>query len=149
MKEAFAAALDEPVDRAVLLPGGASKEAWAVDAGGRELLIRRAAGMALEPRIEGVDLERIVTWFDTGGVLRLSGEESSETGLKAFATVDGLMDAVRAMNLPEGHRPGVAFGACELVLEGLAAQKRISRNEDDGSWGRARPERRRPRTIDD
>ena len=44
MKEAFAAALDEPVDRAVLLPGGASKEAWAVDAGGRELLIRRAAG---------------------------------------------------------------------------------------------------------
>jgi magnesium chelatase subunit I len=112
-------------------------------------LIRRAAGMTLEPRIEGVDLERIVTWFDTGGVLRLSGEEASETGLKAFATVDGLLDAVRAMNLPEVHRPGVAFGACELVLEGLAAQKRISRNEDDGSWGRARPERRRPRTIDD
>jgi aminoglycoside phosphotransferase (APT) family kinase protein len=44
VKEAFAAALGEPVERAVLLPGGASKEAWAVDAGGRELLIRRAAG---------------------------------------------------------------------------------------------------------
>ncbi|MBA3427446.1 MAG: phosphotransferase family protein [Actinobacteria bacterium] len=44
MKEAFAAALGEPVERAVLLAGGASKEAWAVDAGGRELLIRRAAG---------------------------------------------------------------------------------------------------------
>ncbi len=112
-------------------------------------LIRRAAGATLEPRIEGVDLERIVTWFDTGGVLRLSGEEASETGLKAFATVDGLLDAVRAMNPPEGHRPGVAFGACELVLEGLAAQKRISRNEDDGSWGRARPERRRPKSFDD
>jgi aminoglycoside phosphotransferase (APT) family kinase protein len=42
--DAFAAALGEPVERAVLLPGGASKEAWAVDAGGRELLIRRAAG---------------------------------------------------------------------------------------------------------
>ena len=44
MKEAFAAALDAPVERAVLLAGGASKEAWAVDADGRELLIRRAAG---------------------------------------------------------------------------------------------------------
>ena len=44
MKDAFAAALGEPVERAVLLAGGASKEAWAVDAGGRELLIRRAAG---------------------------------------------------------------------------------------------------------
>ena len=44
MKEAFAEALGEPVEHAVLLAGGASKEAWAVDAGGRELLIRRAAG---------------------------------------------------------------------------------------------------------
>ena len=44
MKDAFAAALDSPVERAVLLAGGASKEAWAVDSEGRQLLIRRAAG---------------------------------------------------------------------------------------------------------
>ncbi len=44
MREAFEAALGAPVERAVLLPGGASKEAWAVDSEGRELLIRRAAG---------------------------------------------------------------------------------------------------------
>jgi aminoglycoside phosphotransferase (APT) family kinase protein len=44
VKDAFAAALGAPVERAVLLPGGASKEAWAVDSEGRELLIRRAAG---------------------------------------------------------------------------------------------------------
>jgi aminoglycoside phosphotransferase (APT) family kinase protein len=44
VREAFEAALGAPVERAVLLAGGASKEAWAVDSGGRELLIRRAAG---------------------------------------------------------------------------------------------------------
>jgi aminoglycoside phosphotransferase (APT) family kinase protein len=44
VKDAFAAALDAPVERAVLLGGGASKEAWAVDSEGRQLLIRRAAG---------------------------------------------------------------------------------------------------------
>jgi aminoglycoside phosphotransferase (APT) family kinase protein len=33
-----------PVQRAVLLPGGASKEAWAVDVDGDEILLRRAAG---------------------------------------------------------------------------------------------------------
>ena len=45
MKEAFEAALGQPVTGAVLLAGGASKEAWAVDtADGRELLVRRAAG---------------------------------------------------------------------------------------------------------
>jgi aminoglycoside phosphotransferase (APT) family kinase protein len=32
------------VERAVLLPGGASKEAWAVDVDGEELLVRRALG---------------------------------------------------------------------------------------------------------
>jgi aminoglycoside phosphotransferase (APT) family kinase protein len=35
------------VDRAVLLPGGASKEAWAVDVDGQELLVRRAAGSVI------------------------------------------------------------------------------------------------------
>jgi aminoglycoside phosphotransferase (APT) family kinase protein len=45
VKEAFEAALGQPVTGAVLLAGGASKEAWAVDtADGRELLVRRAAG---------------------------------------------------------------------------------------------------------
>src|SRR6201987_5037682 len=33
-----------PVSEPVLLPGGASKEAWAVDADGRRLLVRRAGG---------------------------------------------------------------------------------------------------------
>jgi aminoglycoside phosphotransferase (APT) family kinase protein len=35
--------LDGRVERAVLLAGGASKEAWAVDLDGQELLVRRAA----------------------------------------------------------------------------------------------------------
>jgi aminoglycoside phosphotransferase (APT) family kinase protein len=35
------------VDRAVLLPGGASKEAWAVDLDGEELLVRRAVGSVI------------------------------------------------------------------------------------------------------
>ena len=112
-------------------------------------LIRRAAGATLEPRLGRLDVEPIVAWFDGGGVLRLTGEEPAEAGLKAFATVDGLLPLVRAMDLPEIEKPAVAFAACELVLEGLASQKRISRNDDDGSWGRARPERRRPKSFDD
>jgi hypothetical protein len=37
----------------------------------------------------------------------------------------------------------VIVGACELILEGLAAEKRISRSEELG-YVRARPERRDP-----
>ena len=43
MREALAALLG-PVTEPVLLAGGASKEAWAVDADGERLLVRRAAG---------------------------------------------------------------------------------------------------------
>src|ERR1700751_5743722 len=43
MREALQEVLG-PVTDPVLLPGGASKEAWAVDADGRRLLVRRAGG---------------------------------------------------------------------------------------------------------
>jgi aminoglycoside phosphotransferase (APT) family kinase protein len=53
MKDAFQAGLSELLGREVeisepvLLAGGASKEAWAVDAGGRHLLVRRAAATVM------------------------------------------------------------------------------------------------------
>jgi aminoglycoside phosphotransferase (APT) family kinase protein len=43
MREALQAVLG-PISEPVLLPGGASKEAWAVDADGKRLLVRRAGG---------------------------------------------------------------------------------------------------------
>lgn len=43
MREALQVVLGPDVSEPVLLAGGASKEAWAVDAGGERLLVRRAA----------------------------------------------------------------------------------------------------------
>lgn len=43
MREALQAVLGSDMSEPVLLAGGASKEAWAVDAGGERLLVRRAA----------------------------------------------------------------------------------------------------------
>src|SRR5689334_19268390 len=43
MREALQERLGRDVSEPVLLAGGASKEAWAVDAGGDALLVRRAA----------------------------------------------------------------------------------------------------------
>jgi len=47
VKEALERALGAPVEQAVLLAGGASKETWAVDTGGRELIVRRAAASTI------------------------------------------------------------------------------------------------------
>jgi magnesium chelatase subunit I len=106
-------------------------------------LIRRAAGRVLEERMGGADLSKIVTWFDQGGALKVSGDQRSDVCLKGFAVVPGLVEIVKEFGLAPADDAGRQVAACELVLEGLAAQKRISRSEEIG-YTRAKPERREP-----
>src|SRR6266700_2209002 len=77
MREAFRKGLSDLLGREVkisepvLLAGGASKEAWAVDADGERLLVRRAAG--------GVIHKHTLSLEDEFAVL----EAAYETGVKA------------------------------------------------------------------
>jgi magnesium chelatase subunit I len=106
-------------------------------------LIRRAAGRVLEERMGGADLSKVVAWFDQGGALKVSGDQRSDICLKGFSVVPGLVEIVTEFGLAEAKDSARQVAACELVLEGLAAQKRISRSEELG-YSRARPERREP-----
>jgi magnesium chelatase subunit I len=106
-------------------------------------LIRRAAGRVMEERMGGADLSKIVAWFDQGGALKVSGDQRSDVCLKGFGVVPGLVEIVKEFGLAPAEDPGRQVAACELVLEGLAAQKRISRSEEIG-YTRAKPERREP-----
>lgn len=106
-------------------------------------LIRRAAGATMEERLGDIALDQIVTWFDGGGALKVKGDEKSDSCLKGFTMVPGLVDAAVAGGLAERGDAPVIVSACELILEGLAAEKRISRSEELG-YVRARPERREP-----
>jgi magnesium chelatase subunit I len=106
-------------------------------------LIRRAAGVTMDERLGDISLDQIVHWFDNGGALKVRGDERSETCLKGFSMVPGLVDAAVAGGLAERGDTPVLVSACELVLEGLASEKRISRSEELG-YVRARPERRDP-----
>jgi magnesium chelatase subunit I len=106
-------------------------------------LIRRAAGRVLEERMGGADLSKVVAWFDQGGALKVSGDQRSHICLKGFSVVPGLVEIVTEFGLAEAKDSARQVAACELVLEGLAAQKRISRSEELG-YTRAKPERREP-----
>jgi len=106
-------------------------------------LIRRAAGRVLEDRMGGADLSKVVAWFDQGGALKVSGDQRSDVCLKGFSVVPGLVETVSEFGLAQEGDSGRQVAACELVLEGLAAQKRISRSEELG-YTRAKPERREP-----
>src|SRR5580765_1053632 len=106
-------------------------------------LIRRAAGKVMEDRMGGADLAKIVAWFDQGSALKVPGDEKAELCFQGFSVVPGLVETVVEFGLtPRTDHPR-AVAACELLLEGLAAQKRISRSEELG-YTRMKPERREP-----
>jgi magnesium chelatase subunit I len=106
-------------------------------------LIRRAAGATLEHRCGRIDLESVVSWFDKGSALKVAGDEKTAVCLKGFSVVPGLVDAAVAGELARRDQPAHLVAACELILEGLAAQRRITRSEELG-YTRARAERREP-----
>jgi magnesium chelatase subunit I len=106
-------------------------------------LIRRAAGATFDERAGGANVDDIVHWFDEGGALKVSHDERSDALLKGFGGVPGLLELVDSVGLARRKDPATMVAACELVLEGLAAERRITRNEDAG-YTRARPERQGP-----
>jgi magnesium chelatase subunit I len=106
-------------------------------------LIRRAAGATFTARVGGANVDDIVHWFDEGGALKISADERSETCLKGFSVVPGLIDLVGAVGLAGRKDPATLVSACEFILEGLVAEKRIARSEDLG-YTRARPDSKPP-----
>ncbi len=90
-------------------------------------LIRRAAGKTFEARVGGAN----------------APDERSEPLLKGFSVVPGLLDLVDQVGLAGKKDPAAMVSACELVLEGLVAEKRIARSEELG-YVRARPDSKAP-----
>jgi len=103
-------------------------------------LIARAAREVFQTRAGGADVEDIVQYFEEGGALQLSDDSGAAACVKGFGQVPGLLELVSAVGLaPGSSEEGTRAAACELVLEALVAERRISRSEA-GRYGRARPE---------
>ncbi|MBX3174513.1 MAG: sigma 54-interacting transcriptional regulator [Gemmatimonadaceae bacterium] len=98
-------------------------------------LIRRAADATLAEREPRLDVDEIVMYFDTGSALQVSDDSSAKATHEGFATVPGLIDLVKASELPTG-KDSELVASCELVLEALVARRKISRSEG-GSYGRS------------
>ncbi len=113
-------------------------ELQGAEAIGREL-VSRAARTVFENRAGGADCDAIVAWFDQGSALKVSINERSDVCLKGFSVVPDLLDLVQNTGLAPLKDPATVVAACELVLEGLVAQKRIARSDALG-YTRSRPD---------
>ena len=81
------------------------------------------------------EIEDVVDYFERGGMLQLGDTASGKASIEGFRTVPGLLDIVRELGLGRTDSPGHTAAACELVLEALVAERRLSRN-DAGGYGR-------------
>ena len=103
-------------------------------------LIRASAAGTFQDRAGGADVEEIVEYFEQGGALQVGEDSSASACVQGFAVVPGLLKLIESVGLaPSSASPGLQAAACELTLEALVAERRISRS-DAGGYGRARHE---------
>ncbi len=109
-------------------------------------LIARACAETFDQYFSEQAAAPIVDYFDHGGALRVSETAHEEALLQGFQTVTGLVALVDASHiLSQGAGEAERVAACELVLEGLNAKRRISRS-DSGDYTKRRA-RRRPTSL--
>ncbi|MGI9067257.1 MAG: magnesium chelatase, partial [Pyrinomonadaceae bacterium] len=95
-------------------------------------LIKRAAGEIFEGYFVGIDFAQAVQWFEQGNNLRLADTASAEECTSLLEAVPELIDtALIPFDFKKSDEAKVV-AACELVLEGLYAENKISRNEEGG-----------------
>src|SRR6185295_19316807 len=95
-------------------------------------LIRGAVGNVFSGMFDGVDTRTVVEWFDLGGSLPLSDETSADEVAAQTHGVGGLRELAERAGVPRGAAAPLLASAIDFVLEGLCAQKKISRSEERG-----------------
>ena len=105
-------------------------------------LIKKAAGRVFERTLDHVDSAPIVGWFNAGQSVKTSDIEAVVDLAREVGRVPGLREAVEGSGVVDPGDEAAVVSLCELMLEGLHAQRQISRSEELG-YTRAKPERER------
>jgi magnesium chelatase subunit I len=116
-------------------------------------LIRSAVGSVFTGIFDGVDTRTVIEWFDLGGSLPLSDDSSSTEVISLTGSVQGLRELADRAGVRGGTPPPAVASAIDFVLEGLYAQKKISRSDERGYAANEaaprRPSRREESTQDE
>ena len=96
-------------------------------------LVSAAAGLTFDEVAGGADCDSIVEYFESGGVMQVSEDATAAACVEGFGQVPGLVEVTELVGLaPEDSSAGVKAAACELVLEGLVSNRKLSRTRGGG-----------------
>ena len=104
-------------------------------------IIRAAVGNVFNGYFANSDLRQVTEWFDLGGTLQVDDTLSADELIARTTEVQGLRDLALEAGVEKRAAAPVLAAAIDFVLEGLYAQKKISRS-DEFQYGSAEPVRR-------
>jgi len=104
-------------------------------------VIRAAVGNVFNGYFANADLRQVTEWFDLGGSLQVDDTLSADELLSRTRDVQGLRDLATQTGAETVGAPPLLASAVDFVLEGLYAQKKISRS-DEFQYQSAEPVRR-------
>ena len=93
-------------------------------------IIRNAVSNVFTGYFATADLRQVTDWFDLGGTLQIDDALNAEDLLSRADDVQGLKDLTQHAGVRPNAEPAVLASAVDFVLEGLYAQKKISRSDE-------------------
>jgi magnesium chelatase subunit I len=95
-------------------------------------LIRAAVCKIYDRYFANEDTQQIEMWFNLGGSVKLEDHQPASEVMKELREIQGLFDRLVAVGVKSSDAPERVVAAAELLLEGLVAHRKLSRNEDRG-----------------
>src|SRR5689334_16415893 len=93
-------------------------------------IIRNAVSNVFGGYFASADLRQVTDWFDMGGTLQVDDTLNAEDLLARAEDVQGLKELTTHAGARSHAEPPVLASAVDFVLEGLYAQKKISRSDE-------------------
>ncbi len=97
-----------------------------------EELIRGSVAKVFSRYFNANDFQQIVNWFDIGGTLKLSEIASAAASFEQLRAIQGLVEKAAGLGVKKKDELPVLVSACEFILDGLYASRKISRSEEKG-----------------
>lgn len=95
-------------------------------------LIRSSLLRTFKRHFRDQKFDQIVQWFDLGGVVKVHDQTPAAEYFRKVKAIQGLEETLKSQGVSTKKNLPTAVSWVEFILEGLFAQKLLSRNEERG-----------------